>query len=83
MSELRSNMMMSLDGFVAGPQQSAENPLGIGGMQLPEWLFPLRAFRETHGEEGAGHNRVHPEHGMRMKLPATLTVQKLSSRGAI
>jgi hypothetical protein len=34
MSELKLNMMMSLDGFAAGPEQSEENPFGIGGMQL-------------------------------------------------
>jgi dihydrofolate reductase len=51
-SELRLNMMMSLDGYTAGPEQSVENPFGLGGMQLNEWLFPLRAFREMQGEEG-------------------------------
>jgi hypothetical protein len=35
-------MMMSLDGYIAAPEQSAENPFGIGGMQLNEWLFPLK-----------------------------------------
>jgi dihydrofolate reductase len=45
-------MMISLDGYTAGPEQSAENPFGIGGMQLNEWLFPLRAFHEIQGMEG-------------------------------
>jgi hypothetical protein len=36
MSELRLKMMMSLDGFTSGPNQSAENPFGMGGMQLNE-----------------------------------------------
>jgi dihydrofolate reductase len=45
-------MMISLDGYTAGPEQSAENPFGIGGMQLNEWLFPLRAFHEMQGMEG-------------------------------
>ena len=40
---------MSLDGFVAGPSQSVENPLGIGGMRLHEWMFPLAAWRSMHG----------------------------------
>jgi dihydrofolate reductase len=52
MSKLKLNITMSLDGFVAGPEQSDENPLGIRGEELHEWLVPLRAFRETHGEEG-------------------------------
>jgi dihydrofolate reductase len=47
---------MSLDGFVAGPHQSVDNPLGIGGMRLHEWVFPLRAWRATHGLEGGEIN---------------------------
>ena len=47
---------MSLDGFAAGPQQSVENPLGIGGMRLHEWVFPLKAWREMHGMEGGEVN---------------------------
>jgi len=43
---------MSLDGYVAGPNQSLEHPLGEGGMALHEWVFATRAFRETHGGEG-------------------------------
>jgi len=43
---------MSLDGFVAGPSQSPENPLGIGGERLHEWAFGLAAFRAPHGMEG-------------------------------
>jgi dihydrofolate reductase len=43
---------MSLDGFVAGPSQSLENPLGIGGMRLHEWAFALQAWRAQHGLEG-------------------------------
>ena len=41
MSKLRFKISLSLDGFVAGPHQSVDNPLGIGGMQLHEWAFPL------------------------------------------
>ena len=40
---------MSLDGFVAGPEQSLDNPLGIGGEQLHEWVLPLAAWRAPHG----------------------------------
>jgi dihydrofolate reductase len=60
MSRLRAHMMMSLDGFTAGPEQSTQNPFGIGGMQLTEWLLPLRAFREQHGEEGGEVNASTP-----------------------
>jgi dihydrofolate reductase len=43
---------MSLDGYVAGPSQSVENPLGIGGERLHEWVVALRAWRAAHGQEG-------------------------------
>ena len=52
MGKLKVNIAMSLDGYVAGPDQSEENPLGVGGEQLHDWLIPLKAFRETHGKEG-------------------------------
>jgi len=47
---------MSLDGFVAGPSQSVENPLGIGGTRLHEWVFGLKAWRAPHGLEGGEVN---------------------------
>jgi hypothetical protein len=56
MRRLRVNITMSIDGFIAGPAQSEKDPLGIGGMQLHQWLLPLKAFRETHGEEGGEVN---------------------------
>jgi dihydrofolate reductase len=49
-------MTMSLDGRVAGPDQSEENPLGVGGMELHRWLLPLAQFRESHGEKGGEVN---------------------------
>jgi len=55
-SNLRLKISMSLDGFVAGPNQSVDNPLGIGGMRLHEWAFPLEAWREAHGEGGGEIN---------------------------
>jgi dihydrofolate reductase len=47
---------MSLDGFVAGPTQSVENPLGIGGMRLHEWAFELAIFRDRHEMAGGEVN---------------------------
>jgi dihydrofolate reductase len=47
---------MSLDGFVAGPQQSVTNPLGIGGTRLHEWAFALTAVRAMHGMPGGEVN---------------------------
>ncbi|MFN8440794.1 MAG: dihydrofolate reductase family protein [Caldilineaceae bacterium] len=57
MSKLRFRIAMSLDGYVAGPNQSLENPLGEGGMRLHEWAFALQTFRETHGMEGGEANQ--------------------------
>jgi len=56
MSKLRLAISMSLDGFVAGPAQSVENPLGIGGERLHEWVVPLAAWRRLHGLEGGEVN---------------------------
>jgi dihydrofolate reductase len=52
MGKIRFNLSISLDGYLAGPDQSLENPLGIGGMQLHDWVFPLAAWRAPHGMEG-------------------------------
>jgi dihydrofolate reductase len=60
MSKLRLSITMSLDGFVAGPDQSEQDPLGNGGMQLHQWMVPLKAFRESHGEEGGEVNASTP-----------------------
>jgi dihydrofolate reductase len=43
---------ISLDGFGAGPQQSLEHPLGVGGRQLHDWAFATRTFHRLHGQEG-------------------------------
>ena len=56
MSKLRLWIAMSLDGFVAGPRQDIANPLGVGGMRLHEWVFPLAAWREPQGLEGGEVN---------------------------
>ena len=52
MPKLRFTITMSVDGYVAGPNQSLENPLGEGGMGLHEWAFATRSFRDDHGGEG-------------------------------
>lgn len=50
------NITMSLDGFVAGPDQTLEQPLGEGGEQLHEWILGLESWREQHGLEGGETN---------------------------
>src|SRR5690606_20239807 len=43
---------VSLDGYGAGPDQSLENPLGVGGTGLHEWFFPTRTFQSMFGKDG-------------------------------
>ena len=56
MGKFRFQISMSLDGFVAGPNQSEENPLGLGGEGLHEWVVKLEAWRRQHGLEGGEVN---------------------------
>jgi dihydrofolate reductase len=56
MGSVTSQISISLDGFVAGPNQSAENPIGEGGMRLHEWAFATKSWREQHGLEGGERN---------------------------
>jgi dihydrofolate reductase len=53
---LRFHIAMSLDGYVAGPGQDEDNPLGIGGMRLHEWVLELEAWRTAQGMDGGGVN---------------------------
>jgi dihydrofolate reductase len=43
---------ISIDGYGAGPHQDFQNPLGVGGEALHEWMLGTRTFRHMHGEEG-------------------------------
>jgi dihydrofolate reductase len=52
MSNVISQISISLDGFVAGPNQSTQDPIGEGGLRLHEWAFATRAWREQQGLEG-------------------------------
>ena len=56
MSKLKLRISISLDGFVAGPEQSVKDPLGVGGMRLHQWVFPLRVWRAMHSMEGGEVN---------------------------
>ena len=56
MSKVRVHISTSLDGYVAGPQQSQEEPLGKGGEELHDWLVALKAWREAQGLEGGEEN---------------------------
>jgi dihydrofolate reductase len=52
MSNVTCQISISLDGFVAGPNQSIDNPIGEGGMRLHQWAFATDSWREQHGESG-------------------------------
>jgi dihydrofolate reductase len=60
MPKVRFWISMSMDGFVAGPNPSLQEPLGIGGENLHEWVFPLKAWRAPHGLEGGEDNESSP-----------------------
>jgi dihydrofolate reductase len=52
MPRLIVDLSISLDGFVAGPDATLEQPLGAGGERLHEWVVRLAAWRAPHGQEG-------------------------------
>jgi dihydrofolate reductase len=53
MTKLRvHNFSVSVDGYGAGPNQSVDNPLGVGGLTLHQWFFPTRTFRRMNGSDG-------------------------------
>jgi dihydrofolate reductase len=56
MSQVRSHISMSLDGYVAGPNQTLENPLGEGGEGLHDWVVATASWRAQHGKEGGERN---------------------------
>jgi dihydrofolate reductase len=56
MSSVTSHISISLDGFVAGPNQSVEHPIGEGGMRLHEWVVGTSSWREQHGLDGGERN---------------------------
>src|SRR5215217_4395349 len=56
MTKLVLDISTSLDGFVAGPNATLEEPLGVGGERLHEWVFVLESWRRPHGLEGGERN---------------------------
>ena len=56
MGSVTCHISISLDGFVAGPNQSVDNPIGEGGMRLHQWVFATDSWREQHGLEGGERN---------------------------
>jgi dihydrofolate reductase len=56
MSPVTCQISVSLDGFVAGPNQTLDNPLGEGGERLHEWVVATESWRRQHGREGGERN---------------------------
>jgi dihydrofolate reductase len=56
MSSVTCQISISLDGFVAGPNQSIDDPIGAGGMRLHEWVFQTSSWRAQHGSGGGKHD---------------------------
>jgi len=52
MSNVTSQISISLDGYAAGPHQSLDNPIGEGGMRLHQWAIASESWRAQHGMEG-------------------------------
>ena len=56
MTKLTLDISMSLDGYVAGPNPTVEEPLGKGGERLHEWVVGLASWRDAHGHTGGERN---------------------------
>lgn len=56
MNAVTCHISMSLDGYVAGPNQSMDDPIGEGGMRLHQWAFATDRWREGQGKSGGQHN---------------------------
>ena len=83
MGRLTLDITMSLDGFIAGPNQTLEQPLGAGGERLHEWAYAMASWRESHGLS-AGERNVDDD-VYRESLDATGAVlmgRKMFSGGA-
>ena len=83
MTKVIADLSISLDGFVAGPEQSLENPLGIGGMQVHEWAFKAMAWQEEHGGQG-GEDNADSRHiaALRARIGAGIMGRKMYSGGS-
>lgn len=66
------DITMTLDGYIAGPNDGPELPLGAGGEQIHDWIFELRAWREPHGLEGGETNQN-----------SEIVEESLANRGAV
>lgn len=83
MNELKLDISVSIDGYVAGPDPTLDDPLGQGGEGLHEWVFAARAWREAHGQEGGeegADSDVVAEHVA--SIGATIMGRRMYSNGS-
>lgn len=83
MTKLTLEISVSLDGFVAGPNPTLEEPLGEGGERLHDWTIATKAWRESHGLEGGEENRDSELVAESLRgIGATLMGRRMFSGGA-
>jgi dihydrofolate reductase len=77
------DISVSLDGYVAGPNQTVDEPLGAGGERLHEWIIATKAWREIHGYEG-GNEGIDSEISQAVAdgVGATIMGRKMFSGGS-
>jgi dihydrofolate reductase len=82
MAKLTLDISMSLDGFIAGPNQTLEQPLGDWGEGLHEWAFAVKSWRERHGLIGGESNRDSEVVGESLRsIGATVMGRRMFSGG--
>ena len=83
MSKVTCQISVSLDGYVAGPNQSLDDPLGEGGERLHEWAFATDGWREQHGRSGGERNAdSEVDRGGRPGVGAFIMGRKMFGGGA-
>src|SRR3954467_4647594 len=82
MGKLVLDISMSLDGYVAGPSPTLEEPLGKGGELLHDWVIRLAGWRAPHGMEGGEVNEDTPVFEESLGAGATIMGRRMFSGGA-
>ena len=82
MGRLLVSMAVSIDGYAAGPDQSQENPLGIGGRTLHNWFFPTKTFQAMIGK-GPGEEGIDEDFAVRYSKGLGATIMGRNMFGPI
>jgi dihydrofolate reductase len=61
MGKFKFNITMTLDGYVAGPNQSVDNPLGEGALRIHDWAVATKFFHEIHGSGEGGDTGINDQ----------------------